>query len=327
MKPDAQFRHITDALVWGGVLISVGAVLLLNSLGVLSWDLWQFLVKFWPIFLIIAGLNVVFGSTKVGSIVVGVATIVMLVGAIVFSVLAGGNTAGTGFNWDWFNPNRANQITTNLQVAADEYSNLSDRNLDASVGSAKLILTDNSDTYFLDVEAKHPKGVGEPELTKELRNSVLELKFRTERTSIFNNGEREYNLKLGQSEVLTNLVLAINSGTGEVNLDEVKIGALAIFVNSGNLGAAFGQNSTPLQKATVQVNSGNADLSFVRSVGVKISYRVNSGALKIDGNEINGRGVFTSDNFSQASKKLELSLEVNSGKAAINFTGDSINES
>ena len=46
------------APIAGIILLFVGAVLLLETMGYLSWELWQHLWRFWPVIIVIAGLNI-----------------------------------------------------------------------------------------------------------------------------------------------------------------------------------------------------------------------------------------------------------------------------
>ncbi|MBT9149192.1 MAG: LiaI-LiaF-like domain-containing protein [Dehalococcoidia bacterium] len=50
--------------IWGIILVFVGAVLLLQNFDVLPWGLWGTLWRFWPVLLIIIGLNMVVGRHK-----------------------------------------------------------------------------------------------------------------------------------------------------------------------------------------------------------------------------------------------------------------------
>jgi len=50
----ASHRRKT-ALAWGFILIVVGVIILLANLGVTRWDVWEFIVKLWPLALVIWG--------------------------------------------------------------------------------------------------------------------------------------------------------------------------------------------------------------------------------------------------------------------------------
>ena len=46
---------------FGLVILSAGVILILNTLGVVSWDFWQYAFSFWPAFLILLGIRIFLG--------------------------------------------------------------------------------------------------------------------------------------------------------------------------------------------------------------------------------------------------------------------------
>jgi len=63
-KIDWCMRHKKKSgnLTGGFVLITLGIVFILNNLGFLPWNVWETLWKFWPAFLILAGLEILIDS-------------------------------------------------------------------------------------------------------------------------------------------------------------------------------------------------------------------------------------------------------------------------
>ena len=60
-------------LVWPIILIAAGIILLLNNLGMLSWDIWGTLWRLWPVLLIAIGLDIIIGRRSFwGSLLVGI---------------------------------------------------------------------------------------------------------------------------------------------------------------------------------------------------------------------------------------------------------------
>ena len=51
------------------ILIVVGLVLLLNNFNLLSWEIWQTLWRFWPVLLVIWGLQIMVGKTRLGNLI------------------------------------------------------------------------------------------------------------------------------------------------------------------------------------------------------------------------------------------------------------------
>lgn len=65
------------------LLIAIGAVLLLNTLGILEWNVWLSLIRLWPVLLIAAGLDLLLGRHSVwGSLVAAILVLGVLAVAL-----------------------------------------------------------------------------------------------------------------------------------------------------------------------------------------------------------------------------------------------------
>lgn len=72
-------RHYRGGFVWPIVLIGAGIVFLLNNLGLVGWEVWQTLLRLWPVLLIAVGLDLLVGRRfPLGSALLGVLLIVVL---------------------------------------------------------------------------------------------------------------------------------------------------------------------------------------------------------------------------------------------------------
>jgi hypothetical protein len=76
-----QSRRIS--LVGPVILIGLGVILLLNSLGLLAWSVWEVIFRLWPVLLIAAGLEIILNRLSVwGSLLALVLTVAMLAGVL-----------------------------------------------------------------------------------------------------------------------------------------------------------------------------------------------------------------------------------------------------
>lgn len=66
----------------GTILILAGVIFLLNNLGVLDWLIWADLLQLWPLFLIIVGLNLIFGRSRLSFL--APLLLVVVIGAVIF---------------------------------------------------------------------------------------------------------------------------------------------------------------------------------------------------------------------------------------------------
>lgn len=65
-------RYDAGDIVWGLLLILLGSLFLLNNLGIVPWTIWNYIVGFWPVFLIFAGINVILGHNIFSRIIIGI---------------------------------------------------------------------------------------------------------------------------------------------------------------------------------------------------------------------------------------------------------------
>jgi hypothetical protein len=65
------------------LLIALGTVLLLNTLGILEWSVWWSILRLWPVLLIAAGLDLLLGRHSIwGSLLAAVLFVVIMIGAL-----------------------------------------------------------------------------------------------------------------------------------------------------------------------------------------------------------------------------------------------------
>lgn len=68
----------------GGIIfIFIGIIFLLNNFGVIPWGIWHQLWKFWPVFIIFAGVKVLLGRSVISRILIALFVLTVM-GSIVF---------------------------------------------------------------------------------------------------------------------------------------------------------------------------------------------------------------------------------------------------
>ena len=78
MNSSEPHPHSSD-IVGALLLIAVGTLLLLNNLNLVPWSIWQDLWQFWPVVLILWGVQMVFGPSFLGKLITFCLTILVLV--------------------------------------------------------------------------------------------------------------------------------------------------------------------------------------------------------------------------------------------------------
>jgi len=76
----------SENFIWGILLIIAGSILLLNTLGLVPWQVWENVRHFWPVLIILWGFQVIAGKGLLGSIVITFLTIIFLVTVALFAL-------------------------------------------------------------------------------------------------------------------------------------------------------------------------------------------------------------------------------------------------
>ncbi len=75
--------------IWGVISLGLGTVFLLANFGYLPWNAFTLLLRFWPLLLIAAGLDLILRGRPLGSTLIGFLLAVVVVGGIIWFALSG----------------------------------------------------------------------------------------------------------------------------------------------------------------------------------------------------------------------------------------------
>ncbi len=125
------------------ILITIGGLFLLANFGYITSSFWLMLVQFWPLILILAGLEILLGRTRGGQLIVLLVGL-LAVGGILWLLINPGTFAiGTSMNTDTIDETRDGVDTANLE-------------LKPGVGGMEVVMPSNAGT----VTAKLDGGIG-----------------------------------------------------------------------------------------------------------------------------------------------------------------------
>lgn len=74
-------HHHQRGVVFPIFLITIGILLLLNNAGIVPWSIWQEIWQFWPVLLILLGLQIILGRSWISRFVIG--TLALLIGIFI----------------------------------------------------------------------------------------------------------------------------------------------------------------------------------------------------------------------------------------------------
>lgn len=100
-KSDSQAYKAKDAGIGALLLIFFGLILLFNNLGLLPWEVWNNIWRFWPILIIFWGLKLILGKSLLGNLITTI--IGLLIIALILAIILGPQNLNPFIPTPWIN--------------------------------------------------------------------------------------------------------------------------------------------------------------------------------------------------------------------------------
>lgn len=309
----------------------IGTIFLLNTTGMVDWGIWLYILKFWPLLLVLAGLKLIFGKSLLGELLVTVIALILYisVGVISYSAYTGeeysvlpkqlnrcitkdcGNFWGKGKD--------VQTVTQAIPIIKDE--SYKHREFDFSIGAAKFLITDSINDNHILGTLTYDKELIEPYFEKKFEEGKLTVSFNTKLESQFllhPRNKTEYLFEIGAIEnIPTNFTFEIGASQGEVTLDQTLIDKFDASIGAGSLDIDLSEKSIPIESISIDVGAGRAVLTLPKEVAYEISYDLGIGNISIDGNDIatfaGSEESWKSNNYDLALQKVKLNINVGVG--------------
>lgn len=281
------------------ILIVIGVLFLLNNFGLLPWGLWELVWRFWPLILILVGLEILIGWSR-SSIA---ATLVLSLGLL---LILGCFLAAIY----WGSPERGMETESLVQEMGDVGEATIEIELaagDLSIGS----LTDSPN--LMEGQFRYRgDGLGVSK-TFEVLDGKGRLRPKSRRGTFFwpfGGGGYRWDIELTPQ---IPLALSIETGVGKAALDlrGLRVASLDLDVGVGSVNVVF-PASAGLTIAKLDGGVGDLTLEIPSNVAAMIKVDLGIGALNIDEGCFPKSGdCYLSSDFATAENKPKL--EVNGG--------------
>ena len=302
-----------DRIMWGIILLFVGGVLLLENFNIIEFY-WSSVWRFWPVFLIIAGLNILFNrkQSQLGT-AISIGVLVVMLSFLFYK----GQQPPQHRNWiadnfrghvDINDDNEGNPDVQSLHFS-EPFNNDSVKNVvfNISGGGTSFKLQGPTDS-LITAEVNGRKG--SYSLTKEITDSTQTISFKMQDKKgkwSMNNGGNDVNFQLNKTPEWT---INMSMGAGEVDFDlsDYKVrtfkfdgGAAALDITMGEL--------LPITDVVVKTGVADVKLNIPTQSGCRIKSKTGlsskdfSGFTKIDND------TYETPNFKTSTKKIFISFD------------------
>jgi hypothetical protein len=292
-------RQAHGALIWGIILLFLGIVFLLQVLDVLPWALWVTLWRFWPVLIIIIGLNILLSRKNP-----------WLVGALVLVLL--GATLGVAI-WQY---DQASE--TGIKSYSEPLGGL-DRasiEIDFDGGSLSLRSLAYGSPDLVEVYSNTKGGGIESDFHRQNGEGSLHLSAKGIKRFFWSGPWNNWEASLTQNIPLT---LDINSSASNISLDLGNLLTPEVLVKL-NLGSCkvTAPSSAGTTYIKIDANASNIEVTIPAGVAARILLDTNVTSIDVDRSRFPQSGdYYMSEDFGTSGKQLKLEIKCNVGRVQI----------
>ncbi len=292
-------RRAHGAPIWGIILLFLGIVFLLQALDVLPWGVWGTLWRFWPVLIIIIGLNILLSRYSRWATSI-------LVFALLWACL------GIAY-WQY-------QPAAVAESYSEPLANLERASIaiDFNGGSLSLGSLGNDSANLVEVDSSSRGGDGgiEADFQQQDGNGSLHLTARSINRFFWSGPYLDWQAMFTPKIPLT---LDIKSAASSISLNLSKLLTPDVIVE---LNAGSCQVTAPSSAGTTHIkitaNASNVEVTVPAGVAARILLDTNVTGIDIDKSRFPQSGdYYMSEDFGTSGKQVELEIKCNVGRVQV----------
>lgn len=293
------------SLVGPIILIAIGVLFLLNNFGLLPWGVWELVWRFWPLILVLVGLEILIGWSRSG--------IVAIIALILGLLLILGSVLAVVY---WDRPG----VAIETQRLIQDMAGMEGADIEIEFTWGNLIIDSLMDSPNL-MEGQFQyrrEGLGVSK-TFEVLDGKGRLRLESRRGAFFwpfgGHGDR-WDIGLTPQIPLA-LKVDTDIGGASLNLTGLRLTSFDLDAGIGDVTISL-PTSAAMTSARVDVGIGRATLEIPLHVAARIKADVGIGSLDIDKGRFPRSGdYYVSADFATAENRLELEVDVGIGGVTI----------
>ncbi len=314
---------------WAVFLILIGVLFLLNTTGVVAWGIWLYILRFWPILIVLIGVRIILGNSLVARIVGMLITVLLTIATFFVSYI---QFTGKELSFlpkkvnDWVLDGGSEMFNISGELLEEsntysfkEYEDIEERKLTMDIMSGKLTISEGNIEEHLKIDTSYPKSFKPTDFENTFKDGFLDLQFTgaSPNSIYYFNDESNYEILLGELDILTSFDIKLGAGRGDISFEKLKVKDLWAEVGAGELDIDLEKDSVPTGDMRFTVGAGQINLNIPQRVGYELVYDLGVGKITINGRDIadvsSGRDKYTSSGFDSSETKLNIYVSVGVG--------------
>jgi hypothetical protein len=283
--------------VFAIVLVVVGVLLLLQTTGAVSWDVWGSLWRFWPAVIIAIGLNIFLGRRA--PLLASALVSLLLIGVVTWAVVLASNESRTA--------------VTSFAEPLDGLTSVEVR-VDFGAGDMVLRSLPAGSSNLVEGKFKTPGIAAQASLARKGERGELEI--RTERRTWWAGAPKaDWQVELSRAPKLD---LQLNAGAADVEFDlrELQVSQLDVDVGAADIDITMPASAGDV-RAVVEGGAADIQITIPQGVHARITSTSGLSSVKVDSSRFpKTDGAYQSPGYDTATNRIALELKV--GAASVN---------
>lgn len=278
----------------GLALVTLGILFLLHNLNVVSWDIWGELWRFWPVLLVIIGINLLWGPSRPGLVMV--ISLALLFGSVTSAAIIAGHPTNT-------------KPTTYSQTL----SGITSAEATVTFGAGNLTIGQ------LPGESKNlVESTAEPDMRHDYstRNGTGIISLNVPAGNV--SGPVRINLIARFSQdIPMQLTVKTGASHADIDLTGLKVNDLTMDIGASSLDLKLPANAGAA-KAAVKAGAASINITIPQNVPARIQISAGLSSINVDSRfRKSGSAYQSADYTNSAVGKLDLTI--NAGVSSINI--------
>lgn len=305
-----------DRIIWGILLLFIGGVLLLDNFGVIEFY-WRNIWSFWPVFLLILGVNILFSknNSQTGNII----SLGILVITLSFLFVRGQNKPEHSRWWDkdgvrfhlddeeWERDSSYSSYNYTEQLLPGDSAKKTILNIRGGANSYKL--KGETDSLFSADVRENRKGM-KFMLSKETADSINTLTFKSSEKNKgmhFGSDGNSVDFHLNSLPVWE-MNIFMGAGNVDFDLSNYKVRKIRMDGGMADIDVKIG-DLLPITDVVMQVGMADIKIEVPKSSGCRVKAKAGLSSKDFDGFIKMKDGVYETPNYQGSSKKIFINLE------------------
>jgi hypothetical protein len=294
-----------DRIIWGVLLLFIGGVLLLENFNVINFY-WGYLWDFWPMILIILGVNFIFSKNKQTG---GIISLVLLLFSLLFLFVRGQQEPNVA-NWqseiiefdeEEEGTNNSNNVLSEPFLNTDSTKKTV---LNLFGGGVSFNIAESTDDLFSAAVANQKQKFF---LSKVAGDSLNTLTFKMKDKTSNWTGDDDVDFKMNTHPIWE---INLKLGAGEVNFDLTKHKIRTFNFNGGAAALEISIGSElPITDINVKTGMADVKIAIPTTSGCRIKTKTGLSNKDFEGFEKKANGFYETSNFSSSANKIFINFD------------------